>query len=89
MWRFAGVLPSAPVRDNSRPMLHCNIANAAYMRAARSPRMSKQLSLSAAISTFVTAAFVLMATPSMSGSNETGATSMPAAPAFQVVLPVR
>ena len=51
--------------------------------------MSKQLSLSAAISTFVTAAFVLMATPSMSGSNETGATSKPAAPAFQVALPVR
>lgn len=51
--------------------------------------MSKQLSLSAAISTFVMAAFVLVATPSMQGQNETGATSKPAAPAFQVVLPLR
>ena len=51
--------------------------------------MSKQLSLSAAISTFVMAAFVLLATPAMPGANETGATSNPAAPAFQVAMPVR
>lgn len=51
--------------------------------------MSKQLSLSAAISTFVMAAFALMATPSMHGPDEAGATSKPAAPAFQVALPAR
>lgn len=51
--------------------------------------MSKQLSLSAAISTFVMAAFVLLATPGMSGSNETGATNRFAAPAFEVSLPIR
>ena len=51
--------------------------------------MSKQLSLSAALSTFVMAAFVLLATPAMHGPNETGATSKPAAPSFQVALPVR
>jgi hypothetical protein len=70
-------------------MLHCNIAFATYMRDARSPTMSKQLSLSAAISTFVMAAFVLLATPSMRGPDESGATSKPAAPSFQVALPVR
>jgi hypothetical protein len=51
--------------------------------------MSKQLSFSAAISTFVMAAFVLLATPALHGPNETGATGKPAAPAFQVALPVR
>jgi len=51
--------------------------------------MSKQLSLSAAISTFVMAAFVLLATPAMKGPNETGATSKPAAPTFHVALPIR
>ena len=51
--------------------------------------MSKQLSLSAAISTFVMTAFVLLATPAMHNPNGTGATSNPAAPAFQVAMPVR
>lgn len=51
--------------------------------------MSKQLSLSAAISTFVMAAFVLLATPAMPGANETGATNKLAAPAFEVSLPTR
>jgi len=51
--------------------------------------MSKQLSLSAAISTFVMAAFVLLATPAMPGPNETGATTGVAAPAFEIALPIR
>jgi hypothetical protein len=59
------------------------------MRGSKEPTMSKQLSISAAFSTFAMAAFVLLATPSMDGANETGATSKPAAPAFQVALPVR
>ena len=48
--------------------------------------MSKQLSLSAALSTIVMAAFVLLAA---TGTNETGATSAPAAPAFEATLPAR
>ena len=51
--------------------------------------MSKQLSFSAAISTLVMAAFVLLATPAMPAANETGATSSFAAPAFKVALPSR
>ena len=51
--------------------------------------MSKQLSLSAAISTFVMAAFVLLATPALPGAKDTGATSKPAAPAFEVALSIR
>ena len=51
--------------------------------------MSKQLSLSAAISTFVMAAFVLLATPAMPSANETGATNKLAAPAFQAALSTR
>jgi hypothetical protein len=49
--------------------------------------MSRQLSLSAAISTFVMAAFVLLAAPDMRGPSETGATTGIAAPAFEVALP--
>ena len=49
--------------------------------------MSKQLSLSAAISTFAMAAFVLLATPDMRGPSETGATTGIAAPAFEAALP--
>ena len=51
--------------------------------------MSKQLSLSAALSTIVMAAFVLLAAASSPGSNEKGATSAPAAPAFEAALPRR
>ena len=50
--------------------------------------MSKQLSLSAAISTFAMAAFVLLAAPDMRGRSETtGATTRIAAPAFEAALP--
>ena len=51
--------------------------------------MSKQLSLSAAISTLVMAAVMLLATPAMPDANETGATSSFAAPAFEVALSTR
>jgi hypothetical protein len=48
--------------------------------------MSKQLTLSAALATFVMAAFVVFAVPV---TNETGATSNVAAPAFKAALPTR
>ncbi|MXO58191.1 hypothetical protein GRI89_01350 [Altererythrobacter salegens] len=51
--------------------------------------MSKQLSISASISVFVTAVFVLMATPNLDRANDTGATNFFAAPAIQVSLPTR
>lgn len=51
--------------------------------------MSKQLSLSAAISTIVMAAFVLLAATGAPASDEIGATSAPAAPAFEATLPAR
>ena len=49
--------------------------------------MSKQLSLSAAISTFAMAVFVLLAAPDMRRPGETGATTGIAAPAFEAALP--
>jgi hypothetical protein len=74
--------------DNSLPMLHCNIAFAArYMRRRSESTVSKQLSLSAAISTFVMAAFVLLGAADMRHPGETGATTGIAAPAFEAALP--
>lgn len=51
--------------------------------------MSKQLSFSAAISTIVMAAFALLAATGAPVTHQTGATSVPAAPAFEITLPVR
>ena len=42
-------------------MLHCTIASAHYMRAARRPFVSKQLTISAAVSVIAMAAFALFA----------------------------
>ena len=50
--------------------------------------MSKQLTLSATISTVVMAAFALLAAIGAHVTTETGATSVPAAPAFEASLPV-
>jgi hypothetical protein len=57
------------------------------MRRRSESTVSKQLSLSAAISTFALAAFVLLATPDVRAPSETGATTGIAAPAFEAALP--
>lgn len=67
-------------------MLHCNIAGAKPYGPARSFDVSKQLSISAALSAFLMAAFVLSATPSAL-RHETGAPTAVAAPAFEASLP--
>lgn len=49
--------------------------------------MSKQLSLSAALSSLAMAAFVLLAAVDLRHADETGATTAVAAPAFEISLP--
>jgi hypothetical protein len=56
------------------------------MDAARSPDVSKQLSVSAAFSIFAMAAFVLFA-PQAPRQSETGVTTLAAAPVFKASLP--
>jgi hypothetical protein len=51
--------------------------------------VSKQLSISAAISVFATAAFVLLATPDMHRAGVSGPARGFAASAFQVSLPTQ
>lgn len=49
--------------------------------------MSKQLSLSAAVSAFAMAVFVLLATPNRTPEYETDAMAEAFAPAFEALLP--